>query len=155
MVMNKELKNVIIPALFVLAGAIVGALGTVIAAYIPVYNVSSKYKEQVEQVRDSLKRKQVELVLLEDSLKNVLCPCEVLPKEVLLGLTRKGIRIQNNCTQPNIASDFDEWKNQCIRQLTRYVPNIQNKIEDSIKNDPSTNYCTKTTSIIRFLDSLK
>ena len=163
---NKS-KSIILKYKFKIIIAIIGACSVIIVAIIkakPFYSELKQTKEQLKQIRDSLNTEQTKVVQLKmelDNLNKSLNDCKksredsVTKEKIFSNLVNEGKRIKGNCTQPNIAKEFDTWKSKCINQLKRYIPDIQNKIEDSIKNAPPNNYCVKTESIIYLLNLLK
>jgi septal ring factor EnvC (AmiA/AmiB activator) len=162
-----KIRIAIITACGIVIGAMIAAIAPIANVISPCLNCQKKLiqtQEQVKQTQDSLNVEQLKVVQLKielDRLNKSLNDCKnslhgsVTKKEIISNLEKEGKRIKGNCTQPNIAKEFEEWKSKCMNQLTPYIPNIQNRIEDVIKNAPPNNYCVKTESIICLLDSLK
>ena len=167
--MNKNgIKSALITACGYVLAAIIGAITAIVLNVVPPRLDCQKQlkliQEQLKKTQDSLYTEQAkvaQLTIHSDRLNKDLDDCVksltglLTLKEILNNLTKEGKQIKNNCTQPNIAIEFDKWKIECINQLTRYIPNIQDKIEDNIKNAPPNNCCVKTESIINLLESLK
>ena len=120
-------------------------------------------QEKVFQLKERLRVEQEKIIQLESNMKTlelklktclfIVIRTEKCPSNAtLLELKNEGEQIHTNCTQPNITTNFNKWKEKCINQLVECVPNIQNIIEDIIENNPPYNYCANAQDIVSLLD---